>query len=458
MKSRFAGAIGVLVLHRFPLFSPSRHCIPLLCLLTLCSVSGSYLCLGDEIKAVQRGPGTPAQQEYQKGADFLAANHLPDAEASFQRSLKLDPKLVGPLLGLAQVSILQGNAARADQYLQQAASLAPHDANVLTIRGHYLFFRKDYQQAEKAFKTAISLDPKLERPHYELGDLYLLGLHNPKEAIAAYHDALAINPHDSRVHYTLANALAEAGRLDEAQVQIEEASRLDPKNPAMLVFLGDFYLRRTKLDQAQETYAKALAIDPRSIPAHMGQGDLFVAKNDLDRAVSQYQAILQIAPASTGALVKIGIIDEMKARWNEAEQSYRQALSVDPKSALAANNLAWLLNEHEKNPSEALIWAKKAVQLASEDFNAQDTFGWVLRANGDLTNALVAVKKANALAPANPQILYHLGVLYQDEKQPQAAVRSFVKALEASKNFDGAADAQSRLDAIRGTHSSAATQ
>jgi tetratricopeptide (TPR) repeat protein len=396
-------------------------------------------------------------EEYQKGVNALTDRQLAAAEASFQHSLQLDPQLVSALLGLAEVNMMKGNVAGAGQYLEKAASLAPKDANVLTTRGHYLFFRKSYPEAENAFKTAITLDPKLERPHYELGDLYLLGFHKPNGAIGAYHDALAINPNDSRVHYTLANALVEAGQLDEAQAQLEEASRLDPKDPALLQFLGDFCLRRGKLDQAQQAFAKALTIDPHFLPARMAQGDLFVARKNLDQALSKYQAVLQIAPKSTAALVKIAGVHEMKGHWNEAEQAYRQALDADPKLALAANNLAWLLNEREKKPAEALKWATKAVESAPKDYNCQDTFGWVLRANGNRSRALVALKQANALAPANPQILYHLGILYQEGKQSRAAVQSFSKALELSKSFEGARDAQSRLDALRAEPSSPPT-
>jgi tetratricopeptide (TPR) repeat protein len=419
------------------------------CLSTIYCFLTSTACLADGIGTFKPVPPTPAQEEYRNGLKALSDKQLAAAEASFQHSLQLDPKLVSALLGLAEVNIRRGNATVAGQYLQKAASLAPKDANVLTTRGHYLFFRKSYPEAEDAFKTAITLDPKMERPHYELGDLYLLGFHKPKDAITAYHDALAINPNDSRVHYTLANALAEAGQLDDAQAQLEEASRLDPKNPALLQSLGDFCLRRGKLDGAQQAYAKALTIDSRFLPARMGEGDLFVARKDLDNALSSYQAVLQIAPKSTAALFKIGVVRERKGQLNEAEQAYRQTLVADPKLALAANNLAWLLNEREKKPAEALQWATKAVELAPKDYNCQDTLGWVLRANGDRSRALVALKQASALAPANPQVLYHLGILYQESKQSEPAVQSFSKALELSKSFEGARDAQSRLDALR---------
>lgn len=406
------------------------------------------LCFADDIKVIQPLPTSPAQNVYQQGLSALSAGHLAEAEANFQHGLQLDPKLISALLGLAEINILKGNATVADQYLQKASTIAPNDPNVLITRGHYLFFRKSYSGAEKEFQAAIAADPKSERARYELGDLYLLGFRKPQEAIEAYKAALVIDPKDSRVHYTMANALTEAGRTDDALAELEEASHLDPKNPALLDSLGDFCLRQGKLDQAEKAFGQALSINPNFTAARLGQGDVFVAKKDLDQALGSYRAVLQAEPKSAAVLIKIGVVQEMKGNWSEAEESYRQAVDADPKSALAANNLAWLLSEQKRKPAEALKWATKAAELAPKDFNCQDTLGWVLRGNGDLGHALAALKIANSLAPTDPQILYHLGVVYQEVGQPHAAAQSLQKALQLSSKFDGAMDAQSRLAAL----------
>jgi tetratricopeptide (TPR) repeat protein len=419
----------------------------LLLVLVLASFVLSSTAHADEVKKV--APATPAQKEYLKGQVALAANKLAEAQACFERSLQLDPKLVGPLLSLSEVEILKKNPAAADEYLRKAIALAPKDASVWTVRGHYLFFRKNYSEAEQDFKTAIRLDPTLERPYYELGDLYLLGFKKPDQAIAAYKSALALKPYDSRVRYTLGNALAEAGRLDEAQMQLEEAARFDPKNPSLQNAIGDFNLKRRKWDLAEQAYAKALAIDPHFIPARVGEGDVFVARRNFSQALVSYQTALQMAPKSPLTLVKVGALQELQGNWIEAERAYRNALAIDPNLVIAANNLAWILNEHLNKTPEAFRWATAAAALAPEDSNVQDTLGWVLRSSGDRTRALAVLSQAHALAPDNPQVLYHLGVVYQESQQTERAIQSLSRALSLSKNFEGAADAKVRLDALR---------
>src|SRR5467141_3340659 len=243
MKSYGASPITpVIQIHPLPLVRQDNRTMRaiLLHLGTMSLVLAGAVCRADEVKPKPNQPlkATPALEEFQKGSSALAGDRIPEAQAHFQKSLQLDPKLVGAMLGMAEVDIRKGDAAAADQYLQKAAALDPQNASVLTIRGHYLFFRKRYSEAEKVFRTSIEIDPKAERPHYELGDLYLLGLRQPQDAIAAYREALAVDPKDWRVQYSLAHALAETGQLDEAESRLEECVRVEPNNLAILKTLG----------------------------------------------------------------------------------------------------------------------------------------------------------------------------------------------------------------------------
>ena len=71
--------------------------------------------------------------------------------------------------------------------------VAPNDATVHTSLGRYQFSQKQFQKAEASFKKAISLDAKAVPPRVELGDVYLNGLRNYKEAVIAYRDPSLFN-------------------------------------------------------------------------------------------------------------------------------------------------------------------------------------------------------------------------------------------------------------------------
>lgn len=423
--------------------------IPLFLIILLVSLATpSY---ADEIVGGGASPASPADSAYRKGVAALAFDKVGEAEADFKKALQLDPKNVRALEGLAEVAIRRNDAKGALAPLQKAASLAPNDAGIKTAYGHYLFWQKRYTEAEAALKKAAQMDPRAARPHYELGDLYLIGLHQPKAAIEAYRASIALDPKDSRVRYALGRALLDAGQFDQAQAQLEEAVRLAPKNPLMSQALGDCYAKRNQIDKALDSYGKALAIEPKFLPAYMARGDIFASKGQTEKALAEFQAASKAAPKFAPAFLKLGLLEQQANHLDEAERAYRTAVSLDPKEAIGFNNLAWIAVQRKGNLDESLKFAKKAVELAPKVTGFQDTLAWVYRARGEQDQAIAILEKAAGHQPPDPNVLYHLGVIYADKGSTRLALDNLNKALATKRDFDGAADARSRVATLSRT-------
>lgn len=417
-----------------------RWVIALAVVLALSSLSA--VC--DEVKSK-----SPAQEQFEQGVSFLKDKNYTQAEASFKKALELDPKFVLPYLGLSDVHQQQGDIPGATSYLQKALSLAPNNAGVQTAWGQFLFSQKRFLEAEKAYQRAIQIDPQAATPKAQLGDLYLFALKKPEEAIKAYRECLVLDPSNQKVNFLLGAALLNMGNVVEAEKQFTKACDLAPNDLNSRKALADVQFHRGELDQALANYRKALEIDPNAAWARMGIGDIFMTQKDYKQAITSYQDALAKSPKSVEAQTKLGMAQELGGDTRSAEASYRAALAMDPKDAVAANNLAWLLTVKGQKPKEALPWAQKAVAANPKNANFLDTEGWVLRANGDAPGALAALKKAQALAPQDPGILYHLGVVYQESGNTALAAESYTKALAINNSFNGAADAQTRLAALQ---------
>jgi tetratricopeptide (TPR) repeat protein len=409
-------------------------------------------CQADEIGAPKTTPATPADKAYGAGVEALKKGDLQAAKAQFDRSLELNPKQTGALLGLAEVAIAKGNPKDAAEPLKKAVAAAPDDAKVETTWGHYLFWQKQYPQAQAAFEKAIRLDPSAARPHIELADLYFLGLHQPKPAIEHYRKAISLDPADAFVHFTLGKALAEAGELDQAEDELTSAARLAPSNPAFLQALGDFQVRRRELDRALATYARVIEVQPKFVSAYVSRGDIFTARGELEKALPEYQAASKANPKFALAYLRIGMIEERRQRVAEAEHAYRTAVQLDPKLAVGYNNLAWLAAGSKTNLDQALAWAQKAVELDPRSPEFQDTLGWVYRARGERQKAIDVLQKASAAAPRAGEVYYHLGVVYAEMGQAQQARQALNKAVTLGKDFEGSDDAKARLTALNGAH------
>jgi Tfp pilus assembly protein PilF len=389
-----------------------------------------------------------AQIQFEQGLSALHAKDYVQAEASFKKTLELNPKFAAAYLGLADLRQSQGKPAEAGVYLQKAVAIAPQNTGVQTAWGQFLSSQKRYAEAEKALQRAVQLDPKAPLPHELLGDLYLMSLKKPQEAIVAYRACLSVDPTNPKASFMLGTALLAVGKTQEAEEQLSKTSEQNPANLAVRKTLADLQLRNAELDAALASYNKILQIAPNSTFAQIGIGDVMMQRKDYERASTAYNTALANAPRSTEAQTKLAMVQELKGDNNSAERSYRSALEMDPKNAVAANNLAWLLGVKEQKPKEALLWAQKAVAANPKNANFLDTEGWLAHASGDTATALLVLKKAQALSPQDPGILYHLGILYQETGKLPLANESFSRALAINPTFNGAADARARLDAI----------
>jgi tetratricopeptide (TPR) repeat protein len=116
----------------------------------------------------------------------------------------------------------------------------------------------DYE-AERHFKRAIELEPNWAAPHYNLALLYRT---QKKEGILA---------------------------------ELEQASRLDGSNPAIMTALGDEYFETKHWTDAAAAYRAALAIKPDDDGLHTKLGHALYSQGLRVEADKEYQKAKELA-------------------------------------------------------------------------------------------------------------------------------------------------------------------
>ena len=109
----------------------------------------------------------------------------------------------------------------------EAVRLEPEEPRTYVVLADALQDAYDDAGAEAAARHAIALDPALPEAHTALGDV-LLAQSRPREAIAPYEAALALNPTNATVLNDLAVARLRARDGAGVEQQFESALRLDP--------------------------------------------------------------------------------------------------------------------------------------------------------------------------------------------------------------------------------------
>ncbi len=178
-----------------------------------------------------------------------------------ERALQLDPEYVPALAGLSRVEsqsyrcidASEARLQRAEQLAEQALALDPKFADAHVAMGAVYGFRYEYVRAEQKFRTAIELEP--DNP-YAWGLLaWALSYQqppDPEEAEKAARQAIRLEPTLFSSYYQLGRALLHQRRYEEAIATLKYAKVLNADFAA-----ADYGLALVSL--AMGDYARALA-------------------------------------------------------------------------------------------------------------------------------------------------------------------------------------------------------
>jgi Flp pilus assembly protein TadD len=123
-------------------------------------------------------------------------------------------------------------------------------------------------------------------------------------------------------------------------------------------------------------------------------------------------------------------------------------LAARPADAAVLNNLAWLY-QHKGDLAKAHDLAQRAIAVSPSTAQIDDTFGWILLAQGDTGKAVTYLTAANVSAPTDPAIQYHLAVALQKVGRSADAQAMLEKLLGSGASFTDKADAEKLLQQLK---------
>jgi Flp pilus assembly protein TadD len=298
------------------------------------------------------------------GRDALNAGRLDVAQALFKTAAAQSPRDPYPLIGLADVARLRGDAKEAREAMARAVALTPGQPVVLLAQAKLMLQQREFNAAEKAFKRVIELGP----------------------------DQLSARA-------GLAVALDAQGRRAEAKAALDAIDTKTGK-PDRLGPVGNGYNAIDEAKRALQIFDQMLAAKVNTAEVHVGRGDALQRLNDPGMALAAYQRASELAPKSSALEFRRGLSLERMSRDVDAEAAYRSAIQLDSMAAGARNNLAQLLARNGIKLEEALQNALRAVEI-EPSAALYDTLGAVYVVRGDTELARKAFEQAVAKAPTN---------------------------------------------------------
>lgn len=359
---------------------------------------------------------------------LIQTGHLKEADALLQRIQSDEPGYLTAILGRAQIAADEHQIAAAEQMVDTVLARQSRLPEAHNMKGFVLLLRKDESGARREFNRAIELQPKYVTPR-----IYLAILDRSHGDLAGaaneYKQVIDVAPRLPAGYLGEAEALSMLHRENDAVHVLESWKVADPKTLMPYRVLANVYLADHRPQLAIEQLQAAVAKDSRDAVTLAELGDAYATAGNASAAAAEYQAALAVDPHNLEAAIGLGSLEAAAGQNDRALVHFRQALATDPKSAVAANDVAWTLTMQGRAPEEALQLAQGAVRRDPNYADAYDTIGWIHYRRGEYAQAIVALKRANALQPRNLDFAAHLGLAYAKAGDRQDALKEINQVL-----------------------------
>jgi Flp pilus assembly protein TadD len=217
------------------------------------------------------------------------------------------------------------------------------------------------------WRDAAAKGPQVLKAQLRLGDA-LAAAGRPQEAEAAYRQALALRPEHPGVRNNLGSLLLSQGRLADAEAEFRAVLAVDPRVTPAVLNLGSLLLRRGDWQAARDVYSRAAANGGTAGEAErqLAQISLRFAADPAAAAVQFGRALEQGQSGNPGVWCGRGVALAQLGRLAEAEAAYQQALRLDAGYAEAWYNLGNLLVADDRRTEAAAAYRRAVAQGASE--------------------------------------------------------------------------------------------
>lgn len=265
----------------------------------------------------------PSRMETQAllGELHLMAGRVPQALASYEAILRLDPRQAPAYLRIAdlQMRLKQGDKALAT--LKEARKQFPGTALITYSLAVTLAQNRQFRQALEVFEATLREAPasKPGLPNAAFYFAYGMAAEQAGEtdrAAALLKKSIALAPNESAQACNFLGYMwvERSVHLPEAAEFIQRALALEPQNGAYLDSLGWYYFKIADYPKAIATLLQALAhLQPEDAVVYEHLGDAYAASGDAAKGLDAWKKALALDPGNKVLAGKIGAAQQPSA-------------------------------------------------------------------------------------------------------------------------------------------------
>ncbi len=362
-------------------------------------------------------------------AGFYSRNgRLRDAETISWQAVSTNTSSIAARKSLAEIIVAEGDPARAEQVLRQAANDLARDPQGVRLLADYY---SNSGQREKAVEEFSRLKIKYpDSSSLQVG--YVQALLQDKEYSAAQSAVAGMqksNAKDPQIAALNGMVLIDSGKASDAVNALLDSAKTFPDNSAIEYWLGKAALAAGNRELAEKSFLQAADLNPAEQGAQEELAQIACQRGDFALLADVAEGAIEAIPGFSAAYVWRAIVESDRNLPDKAEEDLKTAMDLAPQSSLPYLDLG-KLRFAEKRSSEGIALWEQALENDPNSFEALR-----LLVNYDLSmkqpsKALARVKTQIEKNPANGRFYDLLAKLQLQSRNPDQAAAAVQKAIQ----------------------------
>lgn len=361
------------------------------------------------------------------GAIRFQQNRLPESVSLLQEAIRLEPRLLGANLTLAQVYTLQGKAELALGLFRRILELDPSNATARLALARSENEKGNYRRSLELAQPAL---PALKQSPDGLFVLAADYLKTGDRAAVAGLVKDWTNLPDAPQAWSIKFALllAREGAVPETIDILERAKQSGPPSYELAFDLAGAYVLKSDPARALENYDLALSLNPQAVPALRQAAGIAENQSELERSLSYWMRARKIQPDNPEILLGFGRVCLKMDLLDDAEPALTRAASLRPDDptyqyTLAATKVGKRQFEAAQELLEGLL------RTRTSDPQLQYAMGSVLYLQGHLAEAATHLHESVRLQPEQLAPYYYLALVARDQGNEAEAIHTLEELL-----------------------------
>jgi len=213
-------------------------------------------------------------------------------------------------------------------------------AAVYVSAGEDAYFRGAVFEAIAAYEQALDMEPNQTDLYLELARL-LTYYGQPERGLEMARQAVLRQPESARAWAILGMTYDWLGLPQRAIAYCERAVELDPTLPEAYAFLAEAYIDAGQWYAANETIARAAELAPDNVDVLRNQAYVLENQGNYSGAIAGYREALARHETQVHLYLAIGRNAGALGNLTVARNAYADAVEIDPFNVVALDQLGW---------------------------------------------------------------------------------------------------------------------